>query len=64
MGITTDLIAGDGFIVKFTRDDPDSDLETYTRLVHPQGYSAAVLISEVDGEVRFPLIKIKRSESE
>ena len=64
LDLTIDIIADNGFIVDFTKDDPDNDLDLYARLVHPQGYSAAVLINEADGEVRFPLITIKQSESE
>ena len=59
LGMTIAIIAGDGFIVNFMEGDPEAVLETYSGLVHPQGYSAAVLISEIDGEVRFPLIKIQ-----
>ncbi len=59
LGLTADIIAGDGFIVKFSEGDPDTQLELYSRLVHTQGYSAAVFINAADGEVRFPLIKIK-----
>jgi uncharacterized protein YkwD len=64
LDLTIDIIADNGFIVDFTKNDPDKDLDLYSRLVHPQGYSAAVLINEADGEVRFPLIKIKQSDSE
>ena len=64
LDLTIDIIVDDGFIVDFTKDDPDNDLDLYARLVHPQGYSAAVLINKVNGKVRFPLIKIKQSEPE
>ena len=62
LGMTIDIIAGNGFLIRFTDEDPDKDLETYSKLVHPQGYSAAVLIHEADGEIRFPLIEMKQSE--
>jgi hypothetical protein len=62
--LTVDIIAGDGFIVKFTEEDPDVEQEVYSALVHTQGYSAAVVINKSEGKVRFPLIKIKPSEPE
>ena len=53
-----------GFIIKFTDNDPDVELKRYGCLVHAQGYSAAVVINETDGKVRFPLIKMEKSEPE
>jgi hypothetical protein len=63
LDLTIDIMIDNGFIVKFTDNDLDDDLAIYTRLVHAQGFSAAVLVSEVDGKVLFPLIRIGESES-
>jgi len=63
LSLTIDILAGNGFIVKFADDDPDVDLKVCGSLVHAQGYSAAVVINETDGKVRFPIIKMETSAS-
>ena len=64
LGIKIDILAGSGFIVDFTEDGSEDDLGLYSRLVHRQGYSAAVLISETDGKILFPIIKIQQTGPE